>query len=167
MKTNKKGISLIVLVITIIVIIILAAAVILTLNNNNPITNSKQATFDNDVSEVTSAINIYIANFMAKNPVHDGPFDTSSSGQDWITVGTASKEAVEADNVNGTTTYGTGVTWTKLGINQPALIKLIEFNVKTGQVRAIPSQTGVNGTVKTPASGDTPAVYYTVKDSTF
>lgn len=167
MKTNKKGISLIVLVITIIVIIILAAAVILTLNNNNPIQNSKQATFDNDVAEITSAVNIYIANFMAKNPVHDGPFDTSASGQDWVTVGTATKEAQEAAGVNGTTTYGTGVTWAKLGINQPASIKLIEFNPKNGLVRVIPSQTGVNGTVKTPAAGDAPAVYYTVVDTAF
>jgi len=145
MKTNKKGISLIVLVITIIVIIILAAAVILTLNNNNPIQNSKQATFDNDVAEVTSAINIYIANFMAKNPVHDGPFDTSSTASDWITVGTATKEAKPAAGVNGTTTYGTGVTWTALGINQPASISSMEFNVKTGQVKATPSQAGVTG----------------------
>ena len=41
--SEKKGISLIVLVITIIVIIILAVAVILSIANNNPIENAKKA----------------------------------------------------------------------------------------------------------------------------
>jgi len=144
MKTNKRGISLIVLVITIIVIIILAAAVILTLNNNNPISNSKQATFDNDVSEITSAINIYIANFMAKNPVHDGPFNTATDN--WVKIGvTGTQKPDDADDVDGTTQYGDYIDWSDLGINRPASIKLIEFNPKNGQVRAIPSQTGVTG----------------------
>ena len=67
MKTNKRGISLIVLVITIIVIIILAAAVILTLNNNNPIENANEATFKNDKAELQSAVALFVANFMAKN----------------------------------------------------------------------------------------------------
>jgi len=163
MKTNKRGISLIVLVITIIVIIILAAAVILTLNNNNPIQNSKQATFDNDVSEITSAINIYIANFMAKNPVHDGPFNTSTDN--WVKIGVTPTDDPqlpdEADTVGGTTQYGNYINWTDLGINQPASIKLIEFNPKNGQVRAIPSQTGVNGTAKSTGGN------YTVADKTF
>ena len=160
MKTNKRGISLIVLVITIIVIIILAAAVILTLNNNNPINNSKQATFDNDVSEITSAINIYIANFMAKNPVHDGPFNTSTDN--WVKIGvTGTKKPKAPDTVAGTTTYGDYIDWSDLGINKPASIKLIEFNPKNGQVRAIPSQTGVNGTAKSTGGN------YTVADKTF
>ena len=163
MKTNKRGISLIVLVITIIVIIILAAAVILTLNNNNPIQNSKQATFDNDVSEVTSAINIYIANFMAKNPVHDGPFDTSKDN--WVKIGITPGDddnlPAAPSNVGGETTYGTYINWTDLGLSKPASIKLIEFNPKNGQVRVIPSQTGVTGSTK--SSGGN----YTVEDDAF
>ena len=160
MKTNKRGISLIVLVITIIVIIILAAAVILTLNNNNPIQNSKQATFDNDVAEITSAVNIYIANFMAKNPVHDGPFNTAKDN--WVKIGvTGTKKPKAPDTVAGTTTYGDYIDWSDLGINKPASIKLIEFNPKNGQVRAIPSQTGVNGTAKSTGGN------YTVADKTF
>ena len=42
-NSDKKGISLIMLVITIIVIIILAVAVILSIANNNPIENAKKA----------------------------------------------------------------------------------------------------------------------------
>ena len=47
--TNKKGISLIVLIVTIIVIIVLAAVVILTLSKNNPIESAKEARFKEDV----------------------------------------------------------------------------------------------------------------------
>ena len=66
MKSNKKGISLIVLVITIIVIIILAAAVILSLNNNNVLTNSRIAVNANDFSEVQSAWSISLQGVIAK-----------------------------------------------------------------------------------------------------
>ncbi len=65
MKTNKKGISLIVLVITIIVIIILAAAIILSLNNNNPIAKAKEAVDASDKSEAQSAFNVWIGTVMA------------------------------------------------------------------------------------------------------
>ena len=153
----KKGISLIVLVITIIVIIILAAAVLLTLNNNNPINNSKQATFDSDVAEVKSAINMYISNFMAKNPNHDGPFDPTTE-QDWVTIGTANTEAAYAEltkienvggvdtkveNPNPTTTYGDGVTWEDLNVGKPASIRFMLFNCETGAIIAVPTQTDV------------------------
>lgn len=165
MKTNKRGISLIVLVITIIVIIILAAAVILTLNNNNPIANSKQATFDSDVAEVTSALNIYISNFIAKNPIHDGPFDTSGAEDDsWIQVGFSGTDAQYGSETAGQT-YAKGVTWSALGIKQPSTIAEIQFNAKNGKVRAVPTQGGVNGTLITPATDDTPAVYYKVGNS--
>ena len=43
MKTNKKGISLIVLVITIIVMIILAAAIVITLSNSGIINKANEA----------------------------------------------------------------------------------------------------------------------------
>ena len=149
MKTNKRGISLIVLVITIIVIIILAAAVILTLNNNNPINNSKQATFDSDVAEVTSALNIYISNFIAKNPIHDGPFDTSGAEADsWITVGGLETADAAYGSEAAGQTHSTSVSWKALGIKQPSTIAKIQFNAKNGKVRAIPTQTGVVGSPK-------------------
>ncbi len=147
MKNSKKGISLIVLVITILVIIILAAAVLLSLNNNNPITNSKQAAFDNDVSEVRSAINLYISNFLAKNPTNDGPFNPDTD-QDWIMVCrdtvTNAVSSVRASTADGTTTYGNCVTWKDLGLNDaPSTIRTMFFNVETAQVIAIPTQTSV------------------------
>ena len=59
--SDKKGISLIVLVITIIVIIILAVAVILSIANNNPIENAKEARFRNDMKVIEEELNLYIA----------------------------------------------------------------------------------------------------------
>ena len=47
--TEKRGISLIVLIITIIVIIILAVAVILTITKNNPVSSAKESAFKEDV----------------------------------------------------------------------------------------------------------------------
>ncbi len=49
MKSNKRGISLIVLIVTIIVIIILAAVVVLTLSKNNPVESARKARFMEDV----------------------------------------------------------------------------------------------------------------------
>ena len=57
--SEKKGISLIVLVITIIVIIILAVAVILSIANNNPIENAKEARFKNDIKTIEEDLNMY------------------------------------------------------------------------------------------------------------
>ena len=59
--SEKRGISLIVLVITIIVIIILAVAVILSIANNNPIENAKEARFRNDMKVIEEELNLYIA----------------------------------------------------------------------------------------------------------
>ena len=59
--SDKKGISLIVLVITIIVIIILAVAVILSIANNNPIENAKEARFRNDMKVIEEELNLYIS----------------------------------------------------------------------------------------------------------
>ena len=50
--TQKKGISLIVLIITIIVIIILAVVVILTISKNNPVSSAKEATFKEDMASI-------------------------------------------------------------------------------------------------------------------
>ena len=57
--SEKKGISLIVLVITIIVIIILAVAVILSIANNNPIENAKEARFKSDIKTIEEDLNMY------------------------------------------------------------------------------------------------------------
>ena len=51
-KTNKKGISLIVLVITIIVMIILAAAIILSLSSNGIIDRANEAVDKTDIAQV-------------------------------------------------------------------------------------------------------------------
>ena len=65
--SDKKGISLIVLVITIIVIIILAVAVILSIANNNPIENAKEARFKNDVKAMQEELELLKASNYAKN----------------------------------------------------------------------------------------------------
>ena len=65
--SDKKGISLIVLVITIIVIIILAVAVILSIANNNPIENAKEARFKNDVKAMQEELELLKASNYANN----------------------------------------------------------------------------------------------------
>ena len=160
MKTNKRGISLIVLVITIIVIIILAAAVILTLNGNNPIDNSKQATFDNDCAELKSAMSMYITTFMAKDANHDGPFDiegadtettdddtkiTIGSGTEAIPAKVVGAKPEDADDPENYRTPGNAVNWTTLGFSeQPASIKSATYNATTGLFTIEPRNTGIN-----------------------
>ena len=56
MKTNKKGISLIVLAITIIVMIILASAIILSLSGKNMIGSAKEATTMNDLANAKHVV---------------------------------------------------------------------------------------------------------------
>ena len=154
MKNSKKGISLIVLVITIIVIIILAAAVLLSLNANNPISNARQATFDSDVDNVRSAINLYIGNFMANNPTHDAPFNPSTA-KDWIYVGEGGSTVAEyANDADGDTTYGDEVTWDSLGLSKPASIKSIAYNCETCAVCAIPAQANVKFTFRKTAAAE-------------
>ena len=58
MKTNKKGISLIVLVITIIVMLVLAGAIIVTLTNNGIIGRAKDARDKTNLNEVKEAANL-------------------------------------------------------------------------------------------------------------
>ena len=134
MKTNKRGISLIVLVITIIVIIILAAAVILTLNGNNQIDNSKQATFDNDCAELKSAMSMYMTTFMANDLNHDGPFDTSAiTIVQTVDTESGQKEAKLATAVGTTRTAGNVVTWKTLGFSgKPASIDTATYDPATG-----------------------------------
>ena len=56
MKTNKKGISLIVLAITIIVMIILAAAILLSVSGKNIINTAKEATNANDLANAKHVV---------------------------------------------------------------------------------------------------------------
>ena len=60
MKTNKKGISLIVLIITIIVIIILAAAIILSMTKTNPIRTANKAVNISDLKTAQEAVTLWI-----------------------------------------------------------------------------------------------------------
>jgi len=71
--TNKKGISLIVLVITIIVIIILAGAVVLSLSKNNPISSATEATFKSTIDAYNSELTMSIS----KKYVLDFTLDTT------------------------------------------------------------------------------------------
>ena len=144
MKTNKRGISLIVLVITIIVIIILAAAVILTLNNNNPIQNSKQATFDSDCDAIKSSMSLYIVNFMAKDPNHDSPFDTRTGTN--ITIGGSTDDDAEHGTLGTPATKATSVSWEALGLSgKPASVNTATYNAVTGKFTITPTNSGVTG----------------------
>ncbi len=60
-KTNKRGISLIVLVITIIVMIILASAIILSLSNSGIIGRANEASFKTDVKSIQEELTIELA----------------------------------------------------------------------------------------------------------
>ena len=149
MKTNKRGISLIVLVITIIVIIILAAAVILTLNGNNPIENSKQATFDSDCAELKSAMSMYMTTFMANDANHDGPFTVADKTTEppqadiVVSIGTGT-DATPSEEVGKTRTATNTVTWAALGFSdRPASIKTAKYNTTTGLFTIEPTNTGL------------------------
>ncbi|MDD3303725.1 MAG: hypothetical protein PHP54_02295 [Clostridia bacterium] len=129
MKANKKGISLIVLVITIIVIIILAAAVILTLNNNNPINNATDAVFKSDSAEITSALAIYIGNYMAKNN-GVSPFSTTTAPAVEIEIGTPRT----IDQVKGDVPQDK-LNWSDIGLSgMPGSMKKATVNSITGKV---------------------------------
>ena len=120
MKTNKKGISLIVLVITIIVIIILAAAIILSMNSNNPIANAKEAVKSSDAAEIQDAYTVWIGAVMAdvKNSVViSGTFaDTATISK--CMVGSTDKTSDLPTNVSGATvsSFGLGDSVTSVTI---------------------------------------------------
>ena len=141
---NKKGISLIVLVITIIVIIILAAAVILTLNSNNPINNSKQAAFDSDCDSIKSALSLYIANFIANDPNHYGPFDSTSTS---ITIGGNVDDDAEYTTLGSTTPPNkTSVSWEALGMStKPSTVNTATYNATTGKLTITSTNSDVTG----------------------
>lgn len=70
-KTNREGISLIVLVITIIVMLILASAVILKLKDSNIPDNAKEVTFKSDVSGLKDELLAYVINAEAHGTEKD------------------------------------------------------------------------------------------------
>ena len=83
--TQKRGISLIVLIVTIIAIIILAAAVILTISKNNPVSSAKEATFKEDMANIQDELSMYISKKYTDDPLS---FDKSSinlSGDSMVT----------------------------------------------------------------------------------
>ena len=63
MKTNKRGISLIVLVITVIVLAILASAVIVSLSNNDIITKASDAVDEYNVKQYETQLNLAYASW--------------------------------------------------------------------------------------------------------
>ena len=78
MRSEKKGISLIMLVITIIVIIILAVAVILSIANNNPIENAKEAKNKHNKATLEEAANIEYAALYANSQIKGETFNTET-----------------------------------------------------------------------------------------
>lgn len=88
-KTNRVGISLIVLIITIIVMLILASAIILKLRDSNIPNNAKEVTFKSDVSGMKDELFTYITNLEAHGGAKE---DVNCSGDDMKTVITSINE---------------------------------------------------------------------------
>ena len=80
MKTNKRGISLIVLVITIIIMIILATAIILSLQSSGIIGRSNKAKEDTDASSLKEAATLKYAEYDLKTEI--GEIDITSKSAD-------------------------------------------------------------------------------------
>jgi len=112
MINKNKGISLIVLVITIIVIIILAGAVILSLSANNPIAQATTAKQNSNISEVQSAVTLYLSGIMATGQtaatVTGTAINQAASGSATVAAGTATG-TICFDNLGLTAPAG---TWT-------------------------------------------------------
>ncbi|MBR5227200.1 MAG: hypothetical protein IKV94_00990 [Clostridia bacterium] len=83
MKTNKKAISLIVLVITIVVLGILAATVIVNISNTNIIEQAKVTAFKSDMANYKDAYNLYLADQYARQSNFDESELNISSGQEY------------------------------------------------------------------------------------
>ena len=76
--TQKRGISLIVLIVTIIVIIILAAVVILSVSKNNPVESAREATFKEDVRSFQDDLALSISkDYTAKAGQRDYKFSAT------------------------------------------------------------------------------------------
>ena len=102
--SEKKGISLIVLVITIIVIIILAVAVILSIANNNPIENSKEARFKNDIKTIEEDLNMYTLKKYADGDIK-GIEEVNLLGDDMVSALPSSKNYKDKVEVKNGTLY--------------------------------------------------------------
>ncbi len=137
MKSNKNGISLIVLVITIIVIIILAAAVILSLSNNNVLTNSRIAVNANDFSEVQSAWSISLQGVIAKqldNVVLSGEITaTGFAAHGWAGEKPSSATAVTISQV--AQNAAVAITISSMGLPASFTNIAIKDNVVNGIVK--------------------------------
>ena len=102
--SDKKGISLIVLVITIIVIIILAVAVILSIANNNPIENAKEARFKSDIKTIEEDLNMYTLKKYADRDIK-GIEEVNLSGDDMVGALPSTKNYKEKLEVKNGTLY--------------------------------------------------------------
>ena len=77
--TQKKGVSLIILIVTIIGIIILAAAVILTLSKNNPVESAREATFKEDIRSFQNELALSISkDYTIKSGKRDEKFNAQN-----------------------------------------------------------------------------------------
>ena len=83
--TQKRGISLIVLIVTIIAIIILAAAVILTISKNNPVSSAKEATFKEDMANIQDELSMYISKKYTDDPLSFEKSSVNLSGDSMVT----------------------------------------------------------------------------------
>jgi type II secretory pathway pseudopilin PulG len=83
--TQKRGISLIVLIVTIIVIIILAATVILTITKNNPVSSAKEATFKEDMTNIQDELSMYISKKYTDDPTSFEKSSVNLSGDSMVT----------------------------------------------------------------------------------
>ena len=102
--SDKKGISLIVLVITIIVIIILAVAVILSIANNNPIENAKEARFKNDIKTIEEDLNMYTLKKYADGKIK-GIEEVNLSEDDMVSALPSTKNYKDKVEVKNGTLY--------------------------------------------------------------
>ena len=122
MKTNEKGISLIVLVVTIIVLAILAATVIVSITNSGIINRATDTVKNYDLSEVRSLANLAWAEaLMDENVRTDAEYDAYVKGKltnagvnvaDYNIGATSSGVTVTQNGSQGETEYA-GLTITK------------------------------------------------------
>ena len=68
MRTNKRGISLIVLIITVIVLAILATTVIISISETGIIEKTNAAVFKSDMSNYKELYSVYLAEQLLNNP---------------------------------------------------------------------------------------------------
>ena len=97
--TQKRGISLIVLVVTIIVIIILAASVILTLTKNNPVSSAKEATFKEDMTSIQDELSMYLSKKYTDNSTSFEKSSVNLSGDAMVTELPSTKKYKEKVSV--------------------------------------------------------------------